>query len=558
MRFGVNMKKQVVNNKKQPTAKNNTKAPVAKENTKAPMAKKTKIIITSAVAAVLLVAFVVGLVAVIVSQRDFDYLNDNLKAYIEIDKSDYVGKTITLPIDKVDDKMVQREILYLLYSEREKEAEYDGAGMLNIPITVGDEARIYYRGYTIDEEGNEVEIDRGNNMTGEIAKLAIGSGSFVPGFEEGLIGINPKEYPKFSKITSGKIMPDYVLYVSGKAIYSDGSTGEFTSKRVDLSAKNLDKEWGENFLTYMIGGKTPDGTSYEAKSIGTEIKDSVSLTRGEGTVIYTELKVNFATTCEKNPLTVETKFPADYTTESLRGATVYFDVYIKNVVVYDTPEYNDKFVTETLKITEEELKDYEGETLADKYREKIKEDLTKEYEIIRNNLIENAIWRLVTDNTEFKKFPEKEVLKQYGMYYDELAADYVYYAGQYSSIGEFAVAYYGLGEGADWTKYLIDKSKSVVAEKLCFYYVIRENNIIPSDEDFSRLYDEIVAEELEVYLENYQEELDEIEDEAQKEKRIAELRKQMINNYTKDYFVQGVHYSYAIEKIKDMFTIIEQ
>ena len=51
--------------------------------------KKRNIIIISAIAALLVFAAVFGLVAVIIMQRDFDYMKDDLSKYIEFSESDY-------------------------------------------------------------------------------------------------------------------------------------------------------------------------------------------------------------------------------------------------------------------------------------------------------------------------------------------------------------------------------------------------------------------------------------------------------------------------------------
>jgi hypothetical protein len=69
----------------------------------------------------------------------------------------------------------------LLYKNKAKEASNKGAEVLDVPISVGDTAKIYYRGYTVDEEGREWEVAVASNMLGDYFSLGIGSLSFISG-----------------------------------------------------------------------------------------------------------------------------------------------------------------------------------------------------------------------------------------------------------------------------------------------------------------------------------------------------------------------------------------
>ena len=518
--------------------------------------KKLKLIIISAVAALLLIAFVIGLVAVILSQRDFDYMKDNISRYVTIDEKDYKNFDVEIAKDEIDDADIEREINFLLYDNREKDPAYDGALVLNKPITVGDKVYIYYRGYTVKGDGSEVELSGGTNLAGEVATLEIGSGSFVQGFEESLIGKIPKDYVKFKKITTGYVSEGQVAYVSAKVILPNGKTNQLSSARIDLSLDN-DKEWGDGFVEYLTGVTGPNDKENSKKEIGKTLDTATFAVEG-GSAVYYDLVVDFVTECEAEPLTIEAKFPIDYSAPDLRGASVKFDVYIDGAVIYDTPEYNEEFITETLKIKEEDLSEYEGEGIIEKHRAKMRAELEEELVEKRKSVIEEAMWNQFNTKAKFKKLPEYEVRGYYAQYYEEVMATYQSYSSSYSSVDEFARAYFGLDSSANWREHITNMAKNVVAEKLVFYYIVREENITPDKESYDKLYEEYVGEHLDYYLEEvYAEELEKIEDNAEREERIAEITEEMFDYYGEKYFEENVYYNYALEELLKFANVID-
>lgn len=116
----------------------------------------------------------------------FDYLNSNLSNYITVDSSDYADIDVTISSDLIvtDDHVTK-------YIDKErfqyKTKANDGAQVTDQAIKLGDSAFIYYTGYLDGEP-----FEGGSNATSKTPhELSIGSGNFVPGFEEGLIGVIP-------------------------------------------------------------------------------------------------------------------------------------------------------------------------------------------------------------------------------------------------------------------------------------------------------------------------------------------------------------------------------
>lgn len=121
----------------------------------------------------------------------YDYFEAEVLPNVSVEKSDY--EAITLKLDpglQITDEEVQDYILYLRYQE--KTADNGDTQVKDQALKLGDMAYIYYKG-TIDG----VAFDGGSNMEDKTPyALGLGSGSFIPGFEEGLVGVVPNTTSK--------------------------------------------------------------------------------------------------------------------------------------------------------------------------------------------------------------------------------------------------------------------------------------------------------------------------------------------------------------------------
>lgn len=520
--------------------------------------KKRNIIIISAIAAILVFAAVFGLVAVIIMQRDFDYMKDDLSKYIEFSESDYKNYELTLTFDEVTDKDVERKIMSFLYQNRDKTPQYNGGNVINLPITVGDKVHFYYRGYTVDENGRQIEVEGSSNLFGDIATLEIGSLYFIPGFEESLIGINPKDYAQLEIETMGNVQSGDIIYLTYSAMFPDGKTVQKVSERIDLSQSGIDALYGLGFKDYFEGTQNPGGKAGTPKEIGKKISETVTFPYGSGSAVYFDMTVTHAQRAVENILTIDAHFPADYKDVSLRGLDVKFDIYIKYINVYNTPEYNEEFITSTLKMTAEELSKYSGANLVEKHREYLKALAIEENEESRRTLTEEAMWEYYHAKVKVKKLPETDINEIYKDYYNEVVATYeAYYSSAYDSVDKFAKDYFGLSSSESWIDHITKKAEKVIVEKIMFYYIIREENLVPTDEEFERLYNETVEEYLGYYADQiYKSELDSIKTEEERNKRLAEIKEEMLDYYGELYFEEIVYYDYALDDIIN-FAIIK-
>lgn len=143
----------------------------------------------------------------------FDYMDADVAGDVAISREDYTNLTLAIPNSlKITDEDVQAYIRSsILFSRRT--ADNGTAMVKDKPLKIGDDAYIYFRGFV---DGKE--FDGGSNWDAESPRsLGLGSGAFIPGFEEALVGLVPNTTSK-SKPTEIKVTfpEDYTEELAGK------------------------------------------------------------------------------------------------------------------------------------------------------------------------------------------------------------------------------------------------------------------------------------------------------------------------------------------------------
>lgn len=259
---------------------------------------------------------------------------------------------------------------------------------------------------------------------------------------------------------------------------------------------------------------------------------------------------------EDNPIVVETFFPENYHSAELAGKTAYFIVTVVEMKEYNAPELNDEFISGTLKLTMEDLKAYQGETLTEKYRSYVKESILSEKGIDLETLVMEAFWLSVVDVAVVKKYPEKQVQEVYDSMLEELDYYFNYYS-KYYDIGDdydgFMCNYLDLARGSDWKAYVKDMAKSQVKEQLIFYHIMNVEGFKPTDEEYAALFDEYLANALRksnIIPENYETEAEYLS--------VKENYKNMIlERYGEEYFMSMFCYQQTVNGIKGFANIVE-
>lgn len=120
--------------------------------------------------------------------KRFDYFSADNSQYISLSHDAYASVSVDIQdVFQVDDEDVSDYIDKILFQN--KKVKNNGSKVTDQPLRYGDTAYIFYKGL-IDGE----EFEGGSNMDDESPYgLSLGSGSFIPGFEDALIGIVPCE-----------------------------------------------------------------------------------------------------------------------------------------------------------------------------------------------------------------------------------------------------------------------------------------------------------------------------------------------------------------------------
>ena len=552
------------------------KAPTPKEEPKKEKLTKKQIIILVAVLliAVITSGVVIGAVFAIRRINDPDFMKSDLSRYISIAENGYKGYTINIALDEFSEADVEREINKLITSKKTLNEQYKGRYPINNPLSLGDTVRIYYRGYTVGEDGRETDFDGSSNFADSVTVLEVGtgnvinadtgavSGSFIGGFGEGLVGKIPGEYSEFKTTTSGRVMAGDVIYLSYTVIGGkDGVNKTVTNERIDLALPYIDELYGKGFTEFFTG-KVVNGEASDFKNIGEDLDKLICRIGDSQTdTVYSDMKIEFVTRgCENNPITISVRFPANYQETTLRGKDAFFDVYVDSATVYDTPVFDDKFITETLKVDANTLDSYAGATLTEKYRAKVREELKTQIEESNHELLISEMWKFLNNHTIVKKLPKKTVEYYYNSYYNTIASYYQNYSQSYPSIDAFAIEYlkssYGanLGTGDDWKAYVMKLAENDVTEKLIFYYIIREENLIPPESEYEKIYNKIYNEVFDYYFELNKEKFEKLEGEAY-DKEINVLKSEIDGSYGDEYFKEQTYYYYCTRKMLEFANI---
>ena len=492
--------------------------------------KNLALIITAAIVAlVLIIAAVAFVVYAVTNDIFFDYTTTNLKNYVTLSK--YNGFDLNVDIAEPHYEIdIETSKINMLRDDKPTDVwvkNSDGQWIIN----PGDVVYIWYRGCVI-VDGEEVWLDTMTNIRDtyynkhESTALEIGSNGFIPGFELGLVGETTTDFDDLEIIKEGSVIDIYgeegvqiVAYVS----YKKGTT-EVKQERVDLTLTDteIDAKYGAGFKTKILG-----------LDIGVK-EEEFKTTIGETEVIYTNLTVNIVTKNEDKGLRIEdVYFSYDYGDTTLRNLDAVFYVYFDKIDRYykDTVEFDEEYLKKKIEdkdiaITLEELENnYEGDTLIEKYDNYAKKLLEELYKTEYDSAVASAIWNYYSTNAKFDKnaLPMAKVDEVYYelVYelYDKYESDggYLYndYYGYqyYETFEEYATAYCGIDSYSDyyyyedgWKYAIYDEAEKMVKERILVFYVLREANAIPNDEEFNKLVDAEKQSYVNQYLDQYIEE----------------------------------------------------
>ena len=516
-------------------------------------------IIAIIVSAVLLVGITVGIiVAATINNSSFNYKKKNMSKYVYVPEELYKSFNVTVDIPEVTDNDINEEVLKLLCAYKivpdEPVLSYP---YVNGGISAGDVVNLYYRGYT-EENGVKTYFDGGCNFGDTYTALEIGSGTFIPGFESGLIGENDtnnkKSYATLTKANSGVVRPGDIISITYSVTRANGDKALRQTTIIDLSDPTIDQRWGDGFSEYILGKQINESFATGSNTDKAFLVPTVC-EGWTGTDTYIDMKINVACRVSNGEkLVVEGKFPADYKDSDLAGKTGYFEVYISDIQDYQVFDFDDTFITTKLNVKAEDLASFSGTTLAEKYKDYIRRELENQRQSKINILIEDTFWNQALALSEFKQIPEREVDK----YYASLVANLQHlfdngYADYFNADFDAFVRYYfSLNADVDWKVYVRNDAIESVKRKLILYYIAQVEKLEPSEEEYNSIYEYIFADHLQDYLKEY----DITESLPNYATLLEQAKKEVKAAYGEAYFDELVLYDYVMTKLATRAVLI--
>lgn len=525
--------------------------------------KKTLIIVISAITAVLIIAGIVLGIVLYVNRtyEPFDYVGEDLDKYIYISDENYVGYKgyeVAIAMDEIDDKTVNTMINQILAANRGK-AQDGGVGDKNAILAVGDDISVFFRAYKNGENGERVEIGAMSNfaVTKESSRIyTVGGGSLDTlglNLELMLIGKDLREYSSCEIKPAGeaKISANDIAYVTYSALYDGQKSGSGTTVCVDLSDPEIDKKWGYGFTEFLVG-----------KMIGENLGPTPLFESDEySSILYRNITVERVmrfSDADPKPLEITTTVPCTYSDVSLQGVEVTFELYIDYAIKYDTPALDETFIKETLKMTDDELSKYDGESITDKFRAYVLDYLKAKEEAEVDSIRIEAMWSHLYNIAQIKELPKDEVERIYREYKKNIEDAYEANPGEYSSLDEYANAYVAyLGGTTVWTEYFRSEAEAEVKHKLIFYYIAKKEKLLPNEDEFNKLAKEIVEEEVESYLLSLGIDREDYKTDKEYEEAVAKYRAEVEARYSdKEYLTWVVHLEFCESKMSKFAKVV--
>ena len=533
-----------------------------------PLSRRMKITILSVSLAVVLVAGIVLGTVIYLNNRPYDYYKEDITKAISLDLSGYKDYTVTMKIDAITEQAIDERINQILNANKPSAAQNNGKADRNTAIKVGDIVTIFYRGYYFDENDNRVEFDGGCNIAYSSGKvlpstLTIGSGSYFSGFESGLIGKIPEQYANLTPVLEGNVEEGDVVYVQMSAVLPGNRSFNNKTVRIDLADPDLEKEWGVGFKDFLVGREL-------RQNIPTAQFELPEAVDGQDVVYYTNIKPMFKTADENDlaPIVVETYCPINYTNApELAGKTIYFDVYVRGTVHYDTPTLTESFIRDTLKLTDEDLDKFEGEDIFEKFRGYVREELmtgynngssyVTGYNDMYDSLLDDLIWEKLNELTKIISIPKRAIQPVYEENLESLVADYEYYKDTYgfSSVEDYIMQATGaatLQEADDYIWYL---SANAVKEKMVIFLIAREEGLIADETTLKAEADQIFADVVQYYIDTYYKDTFAKYNEEEYTKAYNELANNLRTQYSEEMLIENAIYERVFEHLRTYPTV---
>ena len=206
-------------------------------------------------------------------------------------------------------------------------------------------------------------------------------------------------------------------------------------------------------------------------------------------------------------------FPADYSNADYAGKEVVFTITVKSVSRQEIPELTDDFVKNVS----------EKSKTVKEYKKEVKAQLEEEAKTNYNSELSQSVWQAVLDNTEVKKYPDKEVSEISDSLVEQYKTAAEYYGQEYEDFIETNMGY-GLEE---FEKQVDEASKASVKQTMVTTAIADKEKIKLSDEAYEK--------QLKQMAEDYgYTDVDALKESAEED----DLKEIALNNLVKEWLVE--------------------
>ncbi len=428
-----------------------------------------------------------------VTEPPYRLSEEDMTAFLSLLREQYLG--ITLEVEPKKTVTDEDALAYLndlrLYYATSSESLLEGT------VSLGDTVLLYYRG-----EADGEPFFGGSNMTGEVPhELVIGSGTFIPGFEDALIGLALGSTSVTLRTDTAAVAgtDGSTVYITCKASITSESgqvqNGEI-SERVDLLTDPRFSSALKTALTGKHPGDTLEGSFTESLDLaGSGELMSVTLTEVTLTAVVTE----------ENLARIEVTFPESYGAAALAGRDAVFYVHITGIRRPVPCEVNASFIKNTLKRTLADLLPYlpadtpsgatEEEKMVAALPGYLKAWLENEAEAEYRSARLAALWRQIAEAATVIRYPEEGLKQAYDLFYgmakdsyDECLLLYQGFAEAYPTVESFVPYYYGQAYPEYFENKTAEEGLAALAEhslkeQMVFYYIVQTENITLTEDE---------------------------------------------------------------------------
>ena len=208
------------------------------------------------------------------------------------------------------------------------------------------------------------------------------------------------------------------------------------------------------------------------------------------------------------------KFPDDYNNAEYAGKDVVFSITVKGISKQSIPELTDEFV-KSVSSESKNVKEYKEEV-----KKRLESDNKKNYE----DGISQSVWQKVLDNTEIKKYPEKEVKKISDALVEQYKTTAEYYQQDYETFIQDQMGY----SVEEFEKQVDDAAKASIKQTMVTEAIADKEKIKMSDDEYK--------DQLKKIAESFgYEDVDSLKDSAEED----DLKDMALNNMVREWLTEN-------------------